>query len=130
MAVHQFSVYLGNDFHSAFVDTFGSDGLHAVCTLYLWTGMSWGEEKLVAIIVGPLHLYCAALSRHTIYRTAVDLLWVVIIGTAAWISVSGLILMAARCAFESPAGAFRLSPNAVLRARLRGANRNVGLRPL
>ena len=102
-------LFIWETIFSAIVDRFGSDGLHAVCTLSLDRYVVGRRETGCDDRVPP-H-YGAALSRHTIDRTAVDVMWVVVIGTAGWISVSGLINMAARRAFESPAGAFRLSPN-------------------
>ena len=76
---------------------------------YLWTGMSWGEEKLVAMIVCLLITALLYRDIRSIGRLSI-VMWVVVIGTAAWIAVSGLLNMDARRAFAFPVGAFRFSP--------------------
>ncbi|MBV9081897.1 MAG: amino acid permease [Acidobacteriaceae bacterium] len=72
---------------------------------FLFQNMPWWEEKLIA--VGVCVLITALLYRdiHSIGRLSVCM-WVVVVGTLLWISVTGLQHFDARRAFSFPRGAF------------------------
>lgn len=76
---------------------------------FVWKDMPWAGEK--AIGMGVCLLITALLYRdiRAIGRLSV-IMWIVVLGTAVWIAVSGILYMDPRRAFDFPPGAFRLSP--------------------
>jgi amino acid transporter len=78
-------------------------------TRYLWKDMALWQEKLVAMTVCLLITALLYRDIRTVGRLSVAM-WVVVIGTAGWIAVSGLLNFHARVAFDFPPGAFTPSP--------------------
>ena len=74
-------------------------------TRYLWREMSPWQEKMAAMAVC---IACTALlyrNIRSIGRLSV-MLWTVVIATAGWVALSGLLHFNPRQAFEFPSGAF------------------------
>jgi amino acid transporter len=75
---------------------------------YLYKDMNWWEEKAIAMAVC---LFLTALlyrDIRSIGRLSIAM-WSVVIGTALWITVTGVIHFDAHRAFDFPAGAFEPS---------------------
>jgi len=77
-------------------------------TRFLWKDMAWAGEKAIAMAVCLLLTFLLYRDIRSIGRLSVAM-WSVVIGTALWIAVTGLIHFDARRAFDFPAGAFTFS---------------------
>ena len=85
---------------------------------FLWPAMTRSEERCVAIAVC---LLITAMLYRNIQKTEKlsILMWIVVLGTAAWIAFSGIVHFKARQAFDFPPGA--LSPSRAFFFGLGGA---------
>ena len=74
-------------------------------TKYLYRNLNWTEEKAIAMAVCLLLTFLLYRDIRSIGRLSV-VMWTVVVGTALWITITGLIHFDARRAFDFPAGAF------------------------
>jgi amino acid transporter len=75
---------------------------------FLFHDLSWGGEKLIAIAVCLLITALLYRDIRSVGRLSV-VLWAVVIVTALWITVAGVLNFDPRRAFDFPAGAFEPS---------------------
>ncbi len=72
-------------------------------------GMNWWSEKAIAMSVCLAITFLLYRDIRTVGRLSV-VLWIVVVLTALWIAISGVLHFDARRAFDFPPGAFTLSP--------------------
>ncbi len=77
-------------------------------TKFLWPAMTGMEGKMLAMAVCLAATALLYREIHDIGKLSV-MLWVVVLATVAWISVTGLLHFDAHRAFTFPAGAFALN---------------------
>src|SRR5215472_3478824 len=75
---------------------------------YLYSSMSWWEEKGIAVGICLLLTVLLYRNIRSIGRISVAM-WVVVIATALWITITGIIHFDPRRAFDFPPGAFEPS---------------------
>ena len=74
-------------------------------TKYLYRNLNWTEEKAIAMAVCLLLTFLLYRDIRSIGRLSI-VMWTVVVGTALWITITGLIHFDARRAFDFPPGAF------------------------
>lgn len=75
---------------------------------FLWKDMSWSQEKLVAMAVCALITLLLYRDIRSIGRLSI-VMWLIVLGTVAWISIAGVTHFDPRRAFDFPKGAFHVS---------------------
>jgi amino acid transporter len=75
---------------------------------YLYAGMTWYEEKAIAIAICLLLTILLYRDIQSIGRLSV-VMWSVVMATVAWITITGLIHFDPHRAFDFPSGAFEPS---------------------
>ena len=76
---------------------------------FLYKGMSPVDEKLVAVTVCLLITALLYRDIRSVGRLSI-VMWVVVIGAAGWITVTGVLHFNSRLLLDFPPGAFTLSP--------------------
>ena len=76
---------------------------------FLYKGMSPVDEKLVAVTVCLLITALLYRDIRSVGRLSI-VMWVVVIGAAGWITVTGVLHFNSRLVLDFPPGAFTLSP--------------------
>jgi amino acid transporter len=74
-------------------------------TRYLYKNMSWAEEKGLAMAVCLLLTWMLYRNIRSVERLSI-VMWAVVMATAVWIVITGLLHFDPRVAFDFPPGAF------------------------